>query len=172
MPAQSAGSISLSPAMDLSVGTLMLEDTPLAVTETQADQLLPLWQMLGALQGSGTSSELEVEAVLSQIEGVMTAEQLAAIEEMDQGEMQAALQEVGTGAESGTETGETGGAALPPEAMAAGEGLGMAGMSPDSLTGVGPQGEAPAMTEGTGSGSEVAQTDAVVELLETRSTES
>ena len=84
---------------------------------------------------------------------------------------QTVVQELGIGGEGGTEASETG-ASLPPDAMGAGEGLGMAGMSPDGLIDLGPQGEAALMTNGMGSGSETASTDAVVELLETRTTAS
>jgi len=63
----------------LALGTLGLEDTENAVTQEQARALLPLWQAVasGALQGDS-----EAQAVLKQIEGVMTASQLAAIEDM------------------------------------------------------------------------------------------
>jgi hypothetical protein len=60
----------------LSLGTLELEETEDAVTPEQAAVLLPLWQALqsGELQGSA-----EINAVLGQIEGAMTPEQLQAI---------------------------------------------------------------------------------------------
>ena len=170
MPAQAAGNIALSPSTQLSVGTLMLEDTALAVTQAQAQELLPLWQMLSALQGSSTASQVEVEAVLGQIEDTMTSEQLAAIEEMDQGQMQMLIQELGTGGQGGTDTSEVG-ASPPPDVLAGGVGEGPAGMSPDGLTDLNPQEQAALMTEGMDSGSEMVQTDAVVELLETRTTE-
>ena len=62
----------------LALGTLELEEMDDAVTREQATTLLPLWQ---ALQGSVTA-EAEVNAVLAQIEGTMTEEQLAAIAAM------------------------------------------------------------------------------------------
>jgi hypothetical protein len=45
-------------------------------------------------------------------------------------------------------------------------------MSPDGLTELGPGEQAALTTEGMDSGSETASTDAVVELLETRTTAS
>ncbi len=62
----------------LALGTIQLEDTEHAVTPEQAKTLLPLWQ---ALQG-GVTVQVEMEAVLRQIEGTMTAGQLEAITAM------------------------------------------------------------------------------------------
>jgi hypothetical protein len=63
----------------LALGTFLLEGTETAVTSEQAQTLLPLWQVIqsGALKG-----EAETGAVLKQIEGAMTPEQLAAIAAM------------------------------------------------------------------------------------------
>jgi hypothetical protein len=69
-------------ASQLSIGTLMLEGTVDAVTAEQAGELLPNWQMLQALQSSGTAAEAELDAVLNQIQGAMTDEQLTTIKEM------------------------------------------------------------------------------------------
>ena len=65
----------LSVGSQLALGTLQLEETENGVTPEQATTLLPLWQ---ALQG-GVTVQAEVDAVLRQIEGVMTPEQLEAI---------------------------------------------------------------------------------------------
>lgn len=63
----------------LVMGTLRLEGTGDAVTPEQAGKLLPLWSALqsGALRGTAES-----DAVLKQIRGQMTEEQLAAIDAM------------------------------------------------------------------------------------------
>jgi len=66
----------------LLIGAFRLEETPLAVTPQQAAELLPLWQMLRALAASGTASQSETDAVLSQIQHAMSAEQLQAIRDM------------------------------------------------------------------------------------------
>lgn len=60
----------------LAVGIMQLEGTENAVTPAQAKTLLPLWL---ALQGDTLQSDAETDAALKQIEGAMTAEQLAAI---------------------------------------------------------------------------------------------
>lgn len=65
----------LSVGSQLALGTIQLEETENSVTPKQAATLLPLWQ---ALQG-GVTVQAEVDAVLKQIEGAMTPEQLAAI---------------------------------------------------------------------------------------------
>jgi hypothetical protein len=69
-------------ATQLAIGTLLLEGTDEAVTVEQAGDLLPSWQMLTALQGSGTAAQAEMDAVLDQIQGEMTATQLTAIQGM------------------------------------------------------------------------------------------
>lgn len=63
----------------LALGTINLEGTEDAVTASQAAELLPLWQII---QGGSLKSAAETEAVTKQIEGKMTASQLAAIEAM------------------------------------------------------------------------------------------
>jgi len=60
----------------LASGTLRLEETGNAVTAEQAAALLALWQ---AIRGGTLQSEAESGAVLKQIEGTMSPEQLAAI---------------------------------------------------------------------------------------------
>ncbi len=104
----------------LALGTLRLEDNPaVSVTPEQATQLLPLWQALRNLTGSGTSATAEVNALLSQIEGELTAEQLDAINAMalTQADIQAVAQEWGI---SGSDGGQPGaGAGLSDEEKAA-----------------------------------------------------
>jgi hypothetical protein len=63
----------------LALGILRLEGTPQAVTPAQAKTLLPLWQ---AFQGSALQNQTERNAVLKQIEGTLTAEQVKAIAHM------------------------------------------------------------------------------------------
>jgi hypothetical protein len=63
----------------LALGTLRLEETEDAVTPEQAKALLPLWQ---AIQGETLQSNIEINAVLKQIERAMTLQQLAAIAAM------------------------------------------------------------------------------------------
>jgi hypothetical protein len=75
--ALSAGYENALPAStQLALGILRLEGTPQAVTSAQAKTLLPLWQ---AFQGSALQNQTERNAVLKQIEGSLTAEQVKAI---------------------------------------------------------------------------------------------
>jgi hypothetical protein len=96
----------------LALGTLLLEGTGQAITPEQAAALLPLWQVI---QGGTLQGETEINAVLSQIEGEMTAEQLAAIagEQLTAEDQQAWAQEQGLGFGAGDGSGR----------MAGGEGL-------------------------------------------------
>ncbi|MFC2015469.1 hypothetical protein ACFLUM_00890 [Chloroflexota bacterium] len=90
----------------LAVGTFKLEGTENTVTAEQAQALLPLWQIIesGTLQ-----SEAETDAILKQIEGAMTPDQLAAI-----AAMQLTIEDMGAWAqEQGLSLGPA------PEAMAA-----------------------------------------------------
>lgn len=66
----------------LAIGTMKLDGSTQAVTTKQAQQLLPLYQALRGTSTSGGASQEEISALLSQIEGTMTAEQLAAIRDM------------------------------------------------------------------------------------------
>jgi hypothetical protein len=63
----------------LALGTLKLEETEHAVTPAQADEELPLWQIV---QTGSLAGDAETNAVLKQIEGRMDEAQLAAINSM------------------------------------------------------------------------------------------
>jgi hypothetical protein len=78
----------LPASSQLALGTLQLQGTGNAVTPEQAKALLPLWQ---AIQGGALQSNAETNAVLKQIEAVMTADQLAAI-----AAIQLTLEDMGT----------------------------------------------------------------------------
>lgn len=106
----------------LLLGTLRLEDGANAVTAEQAAELLPLWQGVRATLNSGAASEAETNALLAQIEAVLTPEQISAVGEMKL--TQAKLQEwaksqglsVGTGESAAMGGGS--GQSLSPEARA------------------------------------------------------
>lgn len=66
----------------LVLGTLKLEGTPQAVDPTMAAQLLPLYTLLQQLTTSGSAAQAEIDAVLDQIQGTMTADQIHAIAAM------------------------------------------------------------------------------------------
>ena len=69
-------------SVQLGLGTLLLEDTELAVDPAQAAELLPLWKAARSLSESETVAEAELQAVFNQIEDAMTPEQVAFIEDM------------------------------------------------------------------------------------------
>jgi len=73
----------LSPvAMDI-LGIFKLEGTDLALDATQAATLLPLWQAYRSLLNSDTAAAAELEAVKTQIDEALTAEQQDAIAAMN-----------------------------------------------------------------------------------------
>ena len=72
----------LSAAGQLALGSLKLEDTELALTVSQAETLLPFWQAYQTLGASDTASDVEINAVLKQIQNTLGAEQLSTIADM------------------------------------------------------------------------------------------
>lgn len=84
----------LPASSQLALGIFHLQGTENAVTPEQARTLLPLWQ---AIQAGSLQSDAETNAVLKQIEGGMTAEQLAAIAAMQltREDLEAWMQEQG-----------------------------------------------------------------------------
>jgi hypothetical protein len=76
----SSGARGLDPINRLALGTLELEGTEHALTAAQAADLLPLWKMI---QGGSLQGDTETNAVIKQIEGKMSAEQLAAIDGLE-----------------------------------------------------------------------------------------
>ncbi len=97
----------LNVSSQLALGTVRLEETENGITPEQATALLPLWQ---ALQG-GVTAQAEVDAVLAQIEGTMTSEQLAAVAAMrlTQDDLRAWAQSQGLGVPTGGGPGRMGG---------------------------------------------------------------
>jgi len=83
----------------LILGTLLLEDTELAVTDEQAAELLPLWQMMKELNTSGTAATQEKGGLILQIEAAMAPEQIQAIadKKLTQQDVFAYMQEAGMG---------------------------------------------------------------------------
>ena len=109
----------LSVRNQLALGTLQLAGTPNAITSEQARTLLTLWQALRGTTQSGASAPAEVNALLGQIEGALTADQLAAIKDLKL--TQTAFQQWATanGVTIGTGGGQPGsGQSLSPEARA------------------------------------------------------
>ena len=114
----------LNASSQLVLGTLQLEETDYAVTPEQAASLLPLWQ---AMQG-GVTAQAEVNALLKQIEGTMTQEQLSAITAM-----QLTQDDLRTWAQSrGLSLGAPPGA-QPPGGDKGGQGGGRGELSPEEM---------------------------------------
>ena len=67
----------------LTLGTLKLEETSLAVDSEQAAELLTLWQAIRSLSSSDITAEGEIEAIVNQILGTMSSEQVDAIAAME-----------------------------------------------------------------------------------------
>jgi len=91
------GARELDLSAKLALGTLKLEKTGLAVASDQAADLLPLWQVLSNMSASETASQVEIEALIGQIQDTMTPEQMAAIEGMNltQADIFTTMQELG-----------------------------------------------------------------------------
>jgi outer membrane murein-binding lipoprotein Lpp len=78
-----AASSGLSMATKLATGTLTLQGTSNAITASEASQLLTLWQAYQSMSSSDTTSQVELEALVSQIQSSMTSEQIKAIDDMN-----------------------------------------------------------------------------------------
>jgi len=72
----------LSPRLQLTLGSLKLAETNNPISPEQAQTMLPLWQALINMTQAGNSAQVEVNAVLGQIEATFTPQQLTAIREM------------------------------------------------------------------------------------------
>ena len=80
---QSTGaSTDLPLASQLALGTLNLDETSYPIDKAQAAELLPLWKALRALSSSDTTAPQEIEALVKQIQNILTAEQVKAITDM------------------------------------------------------------------------------------------
>jgi hypothetical protein len=103
----------------LALGTLQLNGTEKAITAEQAAELVPLWQALRSTGKTGEAASEEVNALLGQIEGTLTTDQLAAIRDLQL--LQSDIQDwaKANGLTVGAGGGQPGaGAGLSPEARA------------------------------------------------------
>lgn len=91
------GDSELPALMQLILGVLQLESTDLAIDADQADEMLPLWKAYRSISGSDTVAQAELEALVEQIQEVMTADQLTAISSMKltPEDMQSMIEELG-----------------------------------------------------------------------------
>ena len=76
------------------------------MTAEQAAELLPLWQTMQVLSDSDTAADQEKEALITQIQETMTAEQMQAITDMNltRQDMFAIMQEQGMAMGGGSKT--------------------------------------------------------------------
>jgi hypothetical protein len=163
---------SMSPILELAVGTLRLEGTSQAIDKELATQLLPYWQLLDELNASESTAPQEITAVVENIQGIMTEEQVKAIQDLQltQSDLAAAVQDGGS--EAGTTTAKiinvsqvTGGggpAGGPPDAG----GILMDGGGPGISSGSSQQSTSSA--QGTSSATTASLIEEVIKLLEKR----
>jgi hypothetical protein len=89
----------LQPLAELLIGTLKLEGTEQSVTQVQAAQLLPLWEVYQELITSERAAQAEIDGLTDQIGEAMTADQRQAIAEMNlaQQDMLSVMRDQGLG---------------------------------------------------------------------------
>jgi len=141
----------LSSRLLLAFGSLKLAESANPITVDQAPQMLMLWQALDNLTRSGISAEAEVDALMSQIEGLFSSEQISAINAMalTQVDLQTWAQTngitigSGTGTGMGTGQGSGSGSGLSPEEKATKQ----AENNPTGTTSTGEGGLSSAVTE-------------------------
>jgi hypothetical protein len=102
----------------LALGTLMLIGSDQAPTTEQAQELIVLWQALRSTQNTSGVAQEEISALLGQIEGLLTQDQLDAIRDMQltNADMQTWASE--NGITMGAGGGQGAGKNLSPEARA------------------------------------------------------
>jgi len=133
----------LPPASQLVLGTLMLEDTDLAVNGEVAPYLVPYWKLYLNLLESETTAPEELEALIAEIQEVMDVDQVNYIAGLEltqddlmvfineSGLMEDLIPEGGAGEGDGTRPGR-------PDGMPAGTGPG-GGQGPGSVEGMDPE---------------------------------
>jgi len=70
-------------ALKLLMGTFKLEETDHPITASQAEEMLPLWKALRSLSESETTASEELDALVNQIEDILTPEQVTEIDAME-----------------------------------------------------------------------------------------
>lgn len=82
-PRPNPGDNSMSPAMQLLLGAFLLEESEFAVDAEMAPDLMIYWKLYKTLLESDTTAPEELDAVIAEIQEVMTAEQLEYIASLD-----------------------------------------------------------------------------------------
>jgi hypothetical protein len=118
--ASATATTTLSREEQLLVGTIKLESTDLDVSADQAKELLPLWMTLQSMASSGTSASEEVDAVVSQIESIMSSKQISSISTMNlsQQDLMTAITDTGTSLTASSAAGTTNASSLQAQAGA------------------------------------------------------
>lgn len=68
----------------LMIGIIMLDQTEMSIMPEQAGEMLSYWQLIQSMISSGTSTQSEIDAVIKQIQSILTEDQLAYINGMDE----------------------------------------------------------------------------------------
>lgn len=118
----------------LLIGALKLDGTDQAVTAAQAKELIPLWQVYQSLAESDTAAQVEIDALVKQIEETMTDAQIKAINDMGltPQDMFALMQEMGLGMGNGQSSNSGNDSNFTP-----GQGMGPGGGTPPDMGGGG-----------------------------------
>ena len=119
----------------LILGTINLEETDYAVTAEQATELLPMFYVLQELNKSGSAAQEEITGLVSQVQQVLTDDQIQAIDDMSLSmKDMAAITQVNnssnTSPASSTSSVSGGGAGGPPPDMG-----GIPGSDPGGMSG-------------------------------------
>ncbi|NOQ40257.1 MAG: hypothetical protein GQ562_08045 [Anaerolineales bacterium] len=109
----------LSIAQQLTLGSLLLEETDLAVDPELASDLIPYWKLYRSLLGSDTTAPEELDSLLKEIQEIMTAEQVSFIAnlQLNQETMMTLVNEMGIFDLKQDGTGEGGIGFIPPEGL-------------------------------------------------------
>jgi predicted small secreted protein len=170
----------------LGSGILNLENTDLAVTSSQAEELLVLWRGVSAIGTKQITAQQEIDALYEQIQESLTAEQLAAIEKMTQEDVSAVVSKYGSSASTqaqpaassssskSSSQAQMGGGGMPPD-MGGGGGdmmtMGGGGdMGGTTQTKTEQASAAPSQAQSSGSDANVVLAEAIINLLKGRVT--
>lgn len=74
-----AAAVEIADLSQLVVGTMLLAETDYPVTPEQAEAMLPLWQLYQSMMAEDTTASEELDAIVKQIQKLLSAEQLAEI---------------------------------------------------------------------------------------------
>ncbi len=126
-------------ATQLALGLFKLEETDTPLTAQQATELIPLWKAYKSLSNSDTSSPMELDALITQIQETLSADQLQSIINMKlTGEMLGQLAQERNLNLGGPGEGRVSG--LSAEEMATRQAQRQSGQAPEGGGGFGPPG--------------------------------